>query len=179
MTVLDKSGMGPLAPLPDRWCRIRFFQVPTTRSVRGTKTQELEDKDEVRTNCVWHSAAYGLVSLVPSYFLLDKVGHDAPPPLTHPEFYYGFLGVTFLWQLVFVLMAKDPLRYRSLMPIAILEKFVYTVPVVVLYTAGRVHPNIMRPALVDPIFGLLFIVVYFRTATATTSRAREHASTLR
>jgi len=109
------------------------------------------------------AAVYGILSLLPLYFLLDKVGRDAPPPVTHPEFYYGFLGVTFLWQLVFVLMAKDPLRYRQLMPIAILEKLVYVVPVVILYAAGRVHANIMRSSLVDPIFAILFIVAYFRT----------------
>jgi hypothetical protein len=68
-----------------------------------------------------------------------------------------------LWQLVFVVMAKDPLRYRQLMPIAILEKLVYVVPVVILYAAGRVHANIMRSSLVDPIFAILFIVAYFRT----------------
>ena len=90
------------------------------------------------------AAVYGILSLLPLYFLLDKVGRDAPPPVTHPEFYYGFLGVTFLWQLLFVLMAKDPLRYRPLMPIAILEKLVYVVPVVILYAAGRVHANILR-----------------------------------
>lgn len=112
----------------------------------------------------WIAAAYGFVSLVPLYFLLDKVGHDAPPPVTHPEFYFGFLGVTSLWQIVFVLIAKDPLRYRSLMPITILEKFVYTVPVVLLYFDGRVNGNIMRSSLVDPIFGVLFVIAYLRMA---------------
>ena len=110
------------------------------------------------------AAAYGFVSLIPLYFLLDKVGRDAPPPVTHPEFYFGFLGVTFLWQLVFLLIAKDPIRYRSLMPIAVLEKLVYTVPVVLLYLNGRVHVNIMRSSLVDPIFGLFFAIAYLRTA---------------
>jgi hypothetical protein len=111
------------------------------------------------------AAAYGFVSLLPLYFLIDKVGRDAPPPITHPEFYYGFLGVTFLWQLVFIMIAKDPFRYRSLTPITILEKFIYTVPVVLLYLNGRVHVNIMRPSLVDPIFGICFAIAYFRTDT--------------
>ena len=117
----------------------------------------------------WIAAAYGLLSLVPLYFLIDRVGRDAPPPVTHPEFYYGFLGVTFLWQIVFVLIAREPLRYRSLMPITILEKFVYTLPVVLLYLNGRVQRNILKPSLVDPIFGVLFVIAYFRTA------AKEHA----
>jgi hypothetical protein len=119
----------------------------------------------------WIAAAYGFVSLVPLYFLLDTVGRDAPPPITHPEFYYGFLGVTFLWQIVFVLIAKEPLRYRSLMPITILEKFVYTVPVVFLYLDGRVRASVMQPSLVDPIFGVLFVIAYLRTATKQRSIA--------
>lgn len=84
------------------------------------------------------------------YFLLGKIGHDAPPPVTHPEFYYGFIGVAVLWHMVFVLIARNPIRYRSLMPITILEKLVYSVPVVVLYFEGQVHPRILPPALIDP-----------------------------
>jgi hypothetical protein len=114
----------------------------------------------------WIAAAYGFVSLVPLYFLLEKVGRDAPPPITHPEFYYGFLGVTFLWQVIFVMIARNPLAYRSLIPITILEKFVYTVPVVLLYFSGSVHASIMRSSLVDPVFGILFLIAYVRTRSA-------------
>jgi hypothetical protein len=116
------------------------------------------------------AAAYGFLSLLPLYFLLDKVGHDAPPPVTHPEFYYGFVGLGLLWQFVYVLMAQHPVRYRPLMPVAIVEKFVYTVPVVILYAFGKVHPHIMRPALVDPLFGMLFIVAYVLTRDRTSAK---------
>jgi hypothetical protein len=68
------------------------------------------------------AATHGIVTIVPLYFLIGKVGHDAPPPVTHPEFYYGFIGLVLLWQLVFILIAKDPLRYLFIMPITILEK---------------------------------------------------------
>ena len=108
------------------------------------------------------AAAYGFVTLPPLYFLLGKVGHDAPPPVTHPEFYYGFVGLGLLWQMVFVLIAKDTIRYRPIMVIAILEKFIYTVPVVILYLAGELHPKVLRPALIDPLFGILFLLAYFR-----------------
>ena len=118
------------------------------------------------------AAAYGFIVLVPLYFLIEKVGRDAPPPITHPEFYYGFLGVTFLWQLVFVMLAKNPVHYRALIPITILEKFIYTVPVVLLYFAGRVHVSTMASSLVDPIFGVLFIIAWFRTGTTEQRKAR-------
>ena len=118
------------------------------------------------------AAAYGFISLLPLYFLLERVGREAPPAITHPEFYYGFLGVTFLWQFVFVMIAKSPVHYRSLMLITILEKFVYAVPVILLYFAGRVHGSIMRSSLIDPIFGVLFIIAYFRTGATEYSKAR-------
>lgn len=111
------------------------------------------------------AAAYGFISLLPLYFLIGRVGHDAPPPITHPEFYYGFLGVTLLWQIVFVLIARDPHRYRPIMPLAILEKFIYSVPVLMLFLTGRVHSNIVRSSFADPIFGILFIMAYFRMRT--------------
>ncbi len=109
------------------------------------------------------AAAYGFVSLVPLYFMIEKVGRDAPPAITHPELYYGFIGLALLWQLVFVLIAVNPVRYRPIMLVAVLEKFVYTVPVVILYSLGRVPSSIMWPSLVDPILGLFFIAAYIRT----------------
>ena len=116
------------------------------------------------------AATYGFISLVPSYFLLETVGRYAPPAINHPEFYYGFVGLALLWQLIYVLMATDPLRYRAIMPIAVLEKFAYTVPVLILYSFGRVHLNIVRTAFVDPIFGILFIMAYFRTRNIVSPR---------
>jgi hypothetical protein len=113
------------------------------------------------------AAAYGFVSLLPLYFLIGTIGRNAPPPLVHPEFYYGFVGVALLWQLVFVLIAKDPIRYRPVMIITILEKFVYTVPVVILYLRGEVSAKILEPSLIDPIFAILFSAAYVLTDAAT------------
>lgn len=109
------------------------------------------------------AAAYGFLSLLPLYFLLGKLGQTAPPPVTHPEFYYGFVGLALVWQLVFVLIARDPMRYRPIMPISILEKLVYAVPVLILYSLGKAHPSIVGPALIDPLLGLLFVIAYVKT----------------
>jgi hypothetical protein len=56
------------------------------------------------------AAAYGFASLLPLYFLLGRIGQEAPPPINHPEFYYGFLGVALLWQLVFSLIGEARLH---------------------------------------------------------------------
>lgn len=109
------------------------------------------------------AAAYGFIVILPMYFLLEKVDSETPPAVTHPEFYYGFLGLALLWQCVFALIAKDPIRFRSIMPVAIGEKFVYTILVMLLYAQGRVQPTVFRWSLVDPIFGMLFVSAYFAT----------------
>ena len=109
------------------------------------------------------AAVYGILVLVPLYFLIDRIGHDSPPAVTHPEFYYGFIGVALLWQLVFILIAGDPSRYRPIMLITILEKIVYTIPVLILYSSGKASASTLVPALIDPIFGVLFVIAYAKT----------------
>jgi len=109
------------------------------------------------------AATYGILVLIPLYFLIDKLGHDSPPAVTHPEFYYGFIGVALLWQLVFILIATDPARYRPIMAVTILEKMVYTIPVLILYSSGKATMSTLIPALVDPIFGVLFVTAYLKT----------------
>jgi hypothetical protein len=122
------------------------------------------------------AAVYGIITLLPLYFLLERIGREAPPAVTHPEFYYGFVGVVLLWQFVFNLIAKDPIRYRPIMLIAICEKLVYTVPVLILFSLGEVSTKLVAPSLVDPIFGVLFIVAYARTREALALDANEYAS---
>lgn len=52
--------------------------------------------------------------LGPLYFLIGKIGRDAPLAVTHPEFYYGFVGLGQLWQLVFIVIATDPAVRRPI-----------------------------------------------------------------
>ena len=65
---------------------------------------------------------YGLVVLVPFYFLERWLGENRPPAITHAEFYYGFAGVAVAWQVAFLIIGRDPVRYRLLMLPAILAK---------------------------------------------------------
>ena len=34
-----------------------------------------------------------------------RVGRDYPPAITHPEYFYGFLGVAAAWQVAFLVIA--------------------------------------------------------------------------
>ena len=108
---------------------------------------------------------YGLLLLLPLYFLEEKTGHDFPPPIAHPEYYYGFIGVAVAWQILFLLLAKDPLRYRVMMIPAVLEKAGYGIAVVVLFLLERVSSFVLTFGIVDLMFGALFILAYAKTAS--------------
>jgi len=36
---------------------------------------------------------YGIAVIAPQYFMEAQVGRDYPPAITHPEYFYGFVGV--------------------------------------------------------------------------------------
>jgi hypothetical protein len=112
------------------------------------------------------AAIYGLLVLVPQYFLEAKTGRDFPPAITHPEYYYGFVGVAAAWQLVFLLISRDPVRYRPVMPIAIVEKASFGVPAIALYVGGRLSGQMLVAGILDLNLGVLFAIAYARTASA-------------
>ena len=106
----------------------------------------------------------GIIVLLPMYFLLERTGVDNPPPVTHPEFYYGFVGVALAFQLVFLTIASDPVKYRPLILAGIVEKFSFVIPTFYLAWQGRVTGSIIGGAALDLLWGTLFIVSYFKLA---------------
>lgn len=106
---------------------------------------------------------YGLLTLGPQYFLETKTGVDYPPAVTHPEFYYGFVGVGLTWQILFLLISRDPLRFRPVMIPAVLEKLSFGIAAIVLFTAGRLPGVVLGFACVDLILGALFVISFVKT----------------
>jgi hypothetical protein len=106
---------------------------------------------------------YGLLVLVPMYFLEGRIGGDSPPPITHPEFFYGFVGVAVAWQAAFLVIARDPVRFRPLMLPAVLEKASFGLPAIALWLGGRLATSMLAAGLIDLALGVLFIVAYLRT----------------
>jgi hypothetical protein len=107
------------------------------------------------------AAVYGVVVLLPLYFLLNRIGREAPPAVTHPEFFYGFIGLALLWQFVFLLIARDPVRYGPVIPLTILEKLAYAVPGFLLYSQGKLHPRMLFGPAIDALLCILFVAAYF------------------
>jgi hypothetical protein len=112
------------------------------------------------------AGVYGLLVLLPQYFLEEKTGHDFPPPVTHPEYYYGFIGVALAWQVLFLLLARDPLRYRAMMLPSILEKASFGIAVIVLFILNRVGPVMLGAGIIDLLLGALFAVAYAKSGAA-------------
>jgi len=102
----------------------------------------------------------GLLTLLPQYFMEGRIGRDYPPPITHPEHFYGFVGVGTVWQILFLIIARDPVRLRPAMLAAVLEKLSFGVPVIVLDLQGRLPAMILGFGLFDLFLGLLFVIGY-------------------
>lgn len=115
---------------------------------------------------------YGLIVVLPLYFMEEKTGRDFPPPITHPEYYYGFAGVTAAWQVLYLFLSTDPIRYRLMMVPPMLAKTSFVVAVTILYLQQRVSGTILGASMVDLLLVILFIVAYLKTPEITTSVPR-------
>lgn len=108
---------------------------------------------------------WGFLVLTPLYFLFDVIGRNDPPPITHPGFFYGFVGVALAWQVAFIFIATDPARFRPLMIPSILEKVSWGAAVIVLVLQQRMHKSDLVFAVADLLLGFLFVIAYFQSSS--------------
>jgi len=102
----------------------------------------------------------GVIEVVPLYFMEALIGRQQPPPITHPGFYYGFVGVALAWQVAFLVISRDPVRYLPLMPALFLEKLLYPAAVFTLYAQGRAPAQNLGTAILDLVWLALFVVAW-------------------
>jgi len=112
---------------------------------------------------------HGLLILTPMYFLEDKIARDTPPAITHPEYFYGFLGVALAWQVLFLVLSRDPVRYRAMILPSIIEKVSWGIALVVLLSQHRLPLSAFAIGSVDWIFAFLFLAAYFTTNSGRTA----------
>lgn len=103
---------------------------------------------------------YGLIVLLPLYFIL-------PAALARPEDYFGFVGTAIAWQLCFLVISRDPRRLRPIMLPAIVEKLVFSIPVLILVGRHQMAPRAVVFAVIDLLLGALFFISWKRTAGET------------
>lgn len=115
---------------------------------------------------VFRLAAFvGLAEIVPLYFSEGIINRVQPPAITHPEFYYGFIGVVVAWQIAYLIISEDPARYQPLFPAIFLEKLLYPAALVILFTGGRVQSSaVLLGGAVDLCLLALFITAWAKMA---------------
>jgi hypothetical protein len=109
---------------------------------------------------------YGILATLPLYFIYDYISRRDPPPITHPQFYFGFAGVTLAWQFAFLVIAAYPTRYRAMMIPSIIEKLSYVLACAALFWSGRIPVPQAATALPDLTLALLFIAGFMKTRPA-------------
>jgi hypothetical protein len=105
---------------------------------------------------------YGLLVITPLYFMEAFIDKQTPPPISHPEFFYGFVGLALAWQILFLVVASDPQRFRLMMLPSILEKLSYGIAIIALHQQQRIPASSFRIGMVDWIFAVLFTISFFR-----------------
>jgi hypothetical protein len=108
------------------------------------------------------AGVYGLITVAPQYFMEGTIARMTGP-ITHPEYFYGFVGVVVAFQLVFLIIARDPVRLRPIMPACVVEKLSFGIAAWALYAAQRVRTDIVLFATIDLVLGVLFVVAWLRT----------------
>jgi hypothetical protein len=101
------------------------------------------------------AAIYGLVILLPLYFLERQVAAPAAL-LDHPIYYYGFVGAAAAWQLVYWTIGSDPVRYRAFMPLSVIAKLGFWIPSLILWLNGRAPTSTFVVTNGDLILGIAF-----------------------
>ena len=109
------------------------------------------------------AGVYGLIVVAPMYFLEGEVARRTGP-VSHPELYYGFTGVVLACQLVYLLIGRDPQRYRPVIPLMMLGKLSFGVATWALFLAGRTPALVAAMATPDLAWVALFGVAYTKIA---------------
>ena len=102
---------------------------------------------------------YGIAVLAPMFFQEAQMA----PGAVHPVFFYAFVSVDLAWQILFLVLSTDPIRYRPMMLVSVLEKGGAVVAIPWLFFAGRAGGMWLGVAAADAVFAALFIAAHRAT----------------
>ena len=106
------------------------------------------------------AGVWGVLVLTPLYWMADAIGREYPPPITHSDVYFGALAVTMAWQIAFLIIAINPIRFRPIMLAAMVEKFGYVLTMLVLYRQGQIGLTQLAVSGPDLVLGVLFVAAF-------------------
>lgn len=112
------------------------------------------------------AAIFGILVLAPAVVLGHVNGLSLPPPIADfPQIHRLILGPALAAQFLFLLIAVDPRRFRSLMLIGIGEKAVAVLAIpLLLATGGAITGALWAVPIVDGTLGVAFYAAW-RTAS--------------
>ena len=105
------------------------------------------------------AAVYGIIILAPMLFLERQMA----PGAVHPVFFYAWVSVALAWQILFVLLSMNPIRYRPMMLVCVLQKATAVITIPWLWGLGRVGGTWLGAAASDLVFAVLFLFAYRAT----------------
>jgi hypothetical protein len=144
----------------------------TTVTERNHRMNQTANATSNETFARWTfrlAGIYGLVLMLPLYFAEERIARELPPAITHPELFYGFIGVVVAWQVAFLVIAQHPARYHPLMLVAVLEKFGYGIAVTALFHLDRVPVPVFVFGIVELLLGAMFLLAFWTTPSVTAS----------
>ena len=107
----------------------------------------------------------GLLSMVPLTFAEKMMG------VKQPEFFYGFVFLNICWQIVYLILSSDVIRFRPIMIPAFLAKASATAALTWLYLLGRVSVQWVGIGALDGVFAALFLAGYLATGRPSEAKA--------
>lgn len=108
---------------------------------------------------------YGFIVLTPLYFMESAVAAQQGP-INQPEYFFGFTGCALSFQLLFLLISRDPARLRPAMLAAVAEKISFPIVVWPLYLQGRTPVTVAAMSTVDLMWCALFLISWVRMREA-------------
>ena len=104
------------------------------------------------------AAIYGFLAVPALYFT------DAPDP--HRLLYFAFAGIALVFQGVFLVIARDPLKYAAFVPLTVFEKISFGVPALAFWSQGQAADDMALGGAVDLLFAGLFLIVWLKLRKA-------------
>lgn len=100
------------------------------------------------------AAIYGFLAVPVLYFT------QAPDP--HRLLYFAFAGIALVFQGVFLVIARDPLKYAAFLPLTVFEKVSFGVPALAFWSQGQAPDDMGLGGAVDLVFALFFLLAWVK-----------------
>ena len=99
---------------------------------------------------------FGLLAIIPLYFIENQIA----PGLNYPEFYYGFIGINILWQILYIYISTNLSRFRPIILFAFFVKILGVISISWLILTERTETWWYGIIISDLILAIMFVTAY-------------------